>query len=239
MDMKAMINELRLELTGDVVDLELSDTTLTKIINRSLREVQRYIDTTKMVTVPYSSCIDVSELKASSIIGVRRAEGYMGDPISSSSSQGFVDPMQASQWQLLNGVGSLRSTTDYAYNYAAWNTLLQIRNTLSTDLAFQFDKLDNKLYVNISSNTPKSITIIYIPRFDDVSQITSDYWIDVLLRLAVAETKIAVGRVRSKFKQTNALWVLDGEALLQEGTAELAALREQLSASTQLVYGID
>lgn len=239
MDMKAMINELRLELTGDVVDLELSDTTLTKIINRSLREVQRYIDTTKMVTVPYSSCIDVSELRASSIIGVRRAEGYMGDPVSNSSSQGFVDPMQASQWQLLNGVGSLRSTTDYAYNYAAWNTLLQIRNTLSTDLAFQFDKLDNKLYVNISSNIPKSITIIYIPRFDDVAQITSDYWIDVLLRLAAAETKIAVGRVRSKFKQTNALWVLDGEALLQEGTAELAALREQLSASTQLVYGID
>jgi hypothetical protein len=57
--------------------------------------------------------------------------------------------------------------------------------------------------------------------------------------MAVAQTKIAVGRVRSKFKQSNALWVLDGDTLLQEGTTELAALRQELKDSTQLVYGID
>ena len=80
---------------------------------------------------------------------------------------------------------------------------------------------------------------MYIPRFDDVSQITSDFWIDNLVRLAVANSKIAVGRVRSKFKQSNALWSLDGDTLLQEGTTELTALREKLEASSQLVYGID
>ena len=61
----------------------------------------------------------------------------------------------------------------------------------------------------------------------------------MLIRMSVAQSKIAVGRVRSKFKQSNALWVLDGDTLLQEGITELTSLREELKASTQLVYGID
>jgi ribosomal protein L10 len=57
--------------------------------------------------------------------------------------------------------------------------------------------------------------------------------------MAVAQTKVAVGRVRSKFKQSNALWVLDGDSLLEEGKTELTNLRQELKDSTQLVYGID
>lgn len=238
MDMQAIKEEVRLELTGDVLDLELSDASLTKLVNKSLRELQRYIDTIALATVPFSKCIDVKDLNVSAIIGVRRSEGYMveADPENSTAS---MDPMYASQWQMLSGLGNLHNMTDYAYNYASWNTVLQIKNTTSTDLAFHFDKINNKLYVNISSNLPESITVLYIPRFDDVSQITSDYWIDNLIRLTVANSKIAVGRIRSKFKQSNALWSLDGDTLLQEGTTELTALREKLEASSQLVYGID
>jgi hypothetical protein len=95
------------------------------------------------------------------------------------------------------------------------------------------------LYINISSNYPKDITIEYVPRYNDVSEITSDFWIDMLIRLTVALTKVTVGRVRSKFTQSNALWTLDGPTLLEEGNAELTALREELKASTQLCYPID
>lgn len=238
MDMQAIKDEVRLELTGDVVDLELSDASLTKIVNKSLREIQRYIDTLSMVTIPFSKCIDMSSYKVSAIVGVRRAEGYMVEANAENNSA-TMDPMYASQWQILSGLGNVHNLTDYAYNYASWNTILQIKNTTSTDLAFHFDKISNKLYINISSNLPETITVLFVPRFDDVSQITSDFWIDVLVRMAVAETKIAVGRVRSKFKQSNALWVLDGDTLLQEGTTELTALRQELKDGTQLVYGID
>ena len=51
MDMQAVKDEVLLKLTGDVVSMELSDATLTKIINSALREIQRYIDTFKMITV--------------------------------------------------------------------------------------------------------------------------------------------------------------------------------------------
>lgn len=237
MDMKAIKDEIQLKLTGDVLEMELSDASLTKIVNSSLREIQRYIDTVAIVTIPYSRCIDLSEHNISSVIGVRRSEGFMVD--TEETNGAVMDPMYASQWQILSGLGNVRNLANYAYNYASWNTILQIKNTTSTDLAFQYDKLSNKLYVNVSSNLPETITVIYIPRFDDVSQITSDFWIDILIRHAVAQTKIVVGRVRTKFKQSNALWVLDGDTLLQEGTTELTALREELKSSTQLVYGID
>lgn len=237
MDMQAIKEEIQLELTGDVLDLELSDASLTKIINSSLREVQRYIDTIVMITIPYSKCIDLTKYNVSAVIGVRRAEGFMVDTDTSTSAT--MDPMYASQWQILSGLGNVTNLNDYAYNYASWNTILQIKNTTSTDLAHYFDKMTNKLYINVASNLPEKITILYIPRINDVSEITSDFWIDVLIRMAVAQSKIAVGRIRSKFKQSNALWVLDGDTLLNEGTTELNTLRDELRGSTQLVYGID
>ena len=237
MDMTAIMDEVRLKLTGDVVDLELSDASLIKIINSCLREVQRYIDTFGVITVPFKKCIDVKEYKMNSVIGVRRAEGYNTETEEVGIS--VADPLYVSQWQILTGTGNISNIGDYVSNYASWSTLQQIKNTTSTDLSFIYDKHEEKLYVNVSQALPGNITIMYIPRFDDVSEITSDFWIDVLVRMAVAQTKIVVGRVRSKFKQSNALWVLDGDTLLQEGTSELSSLREELRGSTQLVYGID
>ena len=237
MDMTAIMDEVRLKLTGDVVDLELSDASLIKIINSCLREVQRYIDTFGVITVPFKKCIDVKEYKMNSVIGVRRAKGYNTETEEVGIS--VADPLYVSQWQILTGTGNISNIGDYVSNYASWSTLQQIKNTTSTDLSFIYDKHEEKLYVNVSQALPGNITIMYIPRFDDVSEITSDFWIDVLVRMAVAQTKIVVGRVRSKFKQSNALWVLDGDTLLQEGTSELNSLREELRGSTQLVYGID
>lgn len=237
MDMQAIKDEITLKLTGDIVDLELSDATLVRVINSALRELQRYIDTVTLVTVPYERCIDMKPFNVNTIVSIHRAQGYTN--IEAPKDSASIDPMQASQWQLLYGMGNVNKIMDYAYNYASWNTLLQIRNTTSTDLAFRYDKISESLYINISSNYPDRITIAYIPRFDDVSQITSDFWIDMLIRLAIAIAKVTVGRVRSKFKQSNALWALDGDTLLEEGNAELTAIREELKASTQLCYPID
>lgn len=237
MDMQMIKDEVLFKLTGDVLSFELSDSTLTKVINSALREVQRYIDTVKMITIPFKTCIDVSEYKVSSVVGVRRAEGYVSN--STTETGTTVDPMYASQWMLLSGVGNLGKINNYISNLASWNSMLQMRNTLSTDLSFYFDKSDNKLYVNVSAGQPNNITILYVPRFDNVSEIVSDFWQDVLIRMSVAIAKVTVGRVRTKFKQSNALWTLDGDQILEEGNTELTALRQELNDNTQLCYGID
>ena len=237
MDMSAYIDEIRLKLTGSVLDLELDDETLQRVVNSAFREIQRYIDTTKIATIPYSKCIDLSDCGVSSVVRIYRANVYMGTESSSPSNQ--IDPMYASQWQILAGNGSGYNISEWIYNYSAWNTMKQIRNTISTDLAFKYDKHTNRLYINVAYNEPKFITIEYIPRYNDVSEIISDYWIDMLIRLAVALTKVTVGRIRTRFTQSNALWTQDGELILEEGNTELAELRQHLMENSQLVYPID
>ena len=238
MDMQAIKDEIVLKLTGDVTSLELSDSSLTKIVNSAMREIQRYIDTIKFITIPYSRCIDMKPYKVNAVVKVMRTVGYLDNNALNDESM-TMDPLYASQWQLLTGTGNVANMESYVYNLASWNTLMQIRNTTSTDLAHIYSKTDEKLYINVSTNIPNEITIMYIPRFDDVSQITSDFWIDVLIRMSVAIAKTTVGRVRSKFKQSNALWTLDGDALIEEGNTELTNLRQELKDSTQLSYLYD
>ena len=110
---------------------------------------------------------------------------------------------------------------------------------MSTDLIFRFDKHTNYLYVNCAFDKPEAITIEYVPRYNSVEEIVSDFWIDKLVLLATALTKVTIGRIRSRYTQSNALWTQDGEALLNEGNEELAEIREQMRASSQLCYPID
>lgn len=246
MDKSAYREEIRLRLTGGLLELELDDSSLDKVIDAALREIQRYICSTKIITIPYSRCIDLSTIKdsndqlikVSSVARIYRTSGYL-DTSTDSYGTGMIDPMYVSQWQLLSGTGNLYNFQDYSSNYIAWNTLLQIRNTTSTDLAFRYDKASNKLYINIVSDLPQYITVEYIPRYDNVDEITSDYWIDILMRMCVALTKVTLGRIRTRYTQSNALWVQDGQQILDEGNSELAELRSHLEQNTQLVYPID
>jgi len=238
MDLSAYKDEILFKLTGGVLECELGDKEITQVLAMSLREVQRYIDTTVIKTIPYSRCIDLSEYNVSSVSRVYRAKGFVATD-SDTNSLSPADPMYASQWQLLSGVGNMYNFNDYVYNYASYNTLQQIRNTTSTDLAFRYDKPSNKLYINIATDLPEKITVEYVPRFNDVSEVTSDYWIDIIVRLATALAKVTLGRIRTRYTQSNALWQQDGQTMLDEGNQELADIREKLQASTQLVYPID
>lgn len=206
--------------------------------------MQRYLSATSLITIPFSKCIDMSNIigpdgqpvKISSVSRVYRSKGFVDN--GSANTTAAVDPMYASQWQLLSGTGNLYNFQNYVYDYSAWNTLLQIRNTVSTDLAFRYDKASNKLYINIASNDPTNITVEYVPRYDSVEEVVSDYWIDILVKLAVAITKITLGRIRSRYIQSNALWQNDVN-ILQEGLDEYKEIQNYLQANLQLVYPID
>ena len=76
---------------------------------------------------------------------------------------------------LFSNDGTMYSLNEYLLNYAAFSTFSQIRNQLSTDLAFKIDKQANKLYINVSSSIPQKIVIEYIPIYKDVSEIHTPY----------------------------------------------------------------
>ena len=104
---------------------------------------------------------------------------------------------------------------------------------------FRYDRASNKLYINASTGNPSRVTIEYIPVINRVEDISSYYWIDELMKLSIALIKVTVGRIRTKYSQSNALWQNDGQTILAEGQQELQAIREHLLQNTELVYPID
>ncbi len=236
MNISAYRDEIKLKLTGQVLELEISDATIDLALSAALREIQRYIDTTKLLTIPYTNCINLAEFKVSSVSRIFRTEGYN---ITGQDGTSQMDPMYLGMWQVLSGNGTLYNITDWTYNYASWNTALQLRNTISTDLTFRFDKDSDNLYINCGFDKPNLITIEYIPQYTSVEEVKSDFWIDKILNLALALTKQMLGRIRTRYKQLNPLWEQDGERLLAEADAELADIRNKLDTATQLVYPID
>ena len=238
MDLQGYIDNIKLQLTGGVLDLELTDETLAQLVNAALREVQRYIASTKIITIPYKACIDLTDYNVSSVSRVFRADGYVIANSDIENSAAYTDPMYLGIWQMMSGNGNAFGISDWSYKYGAWNQALQIRNTLSTDLIFRFDKSTNKLYINVAFDVPNVITIEYVPYYKDVSEVTSDFWVDIIMKLSLALAKVAIGRIRTKFSQNNALWSLD-TSILAEGQEELNNIRELMRNSTQLTYGID
>lgn len=238
MTLDECIDDIKLELTGGVLELEITDDTIARYVKEALKKVQRYIDEVKLVEVPFASCIDLTGFEHSSISHVYRGEA-IGDQGPGNGGISSVDPAYAQVWLAYSNGGSMYNLNSWLTNYMTYNTLLQLRNTTSTDLAFIEDKHDNKLYVNISAGRPRKLVIAYVPIFKDVSEIKSDYWIDILKRLALAITKKGLGRIRTYAKQSNALYTIDGDTMLEEGTRELENLEEILRNNSNLFYPVD
>lgn len=232
-----VVDEIKLELTGGLLELEIEDAQIELVIKKALRELQRYWDESSFVTVPFQSCIDLEkyQLDSCSIVKVYRMTGMGegGDGLTSMS-----DPLYAQQFMIFSNAGTMFNLQDYVMNYAAWTTMSQVRNTISTDMTFREDKHNHKLYIN-SMSSPGYVTIEFIPKLNSVEDIQSDYWQDILIKLSTALTKITLGRIRTRFSQSNALWTQDGEKLLEEGNTELKELRELLRTNSNLIYGID
>jgi hypothetical protein len=240
MKLEDILDEIKLELTGYILDMEITDETLVSVVKKALRELERFIDETTLIRVPFASCIDLSgeffKEKVSSIVKVYRTEG-IGD--SDGSLSVMNDPVQMAQFAIFSNGGTMYNLNDYVLNYAAWMTTSQIKNTMSTDLAFKEDRHNNKLYISCANGSPGMVTIEYIPKLKSVEDIKSDYWKDILIKYCIALTKIVLGRIRTRFTQSNALWTQDGDKILEEGNTELKELREILRLNSNMIYLID
>ena len=240
MKLEDILDEIKLELTGYILDMEINDETIVSVIKKALRELERFWDETTMITVPFASCInlegDFFKEKVSSIVKIYRTEG-VGDTDGSLSVMN--DPIHMAQFAIFSNGGTMYNLQDYVMNYASWMTMYKIKNTMSTDLSFREDRHNNKLYINKANGSPRLITIEYIPKLTSVEDIKSDYWIDILIKYCVALTKIVLGRIRTRFAQSNALWTQDGDKILEEGNTELKELREVLRLNSNMIYLID
>ena len=240
MKLEDILDEVKLELTGYILEMEITDETLVSVVKKALRELERFWDETTLISVPFASCIDLNgdffKEKVSSIVKIYRTEG-VGDANGGLSVAN--DPIQMAQFAIFSNGGTMYNLNDYIMNYASWMSMYQIKNTMSTDMSFKEDRHNNKLYINSANGAPNMVTIEYIPKLLSVEDIKSDYWVDILIKYCVALTKVVLGRIRTRFGQTNALWTQDGERLLEEGNTDLKELREVLRLNSNMQYLID
>lgn len=194
----------------------------------AFRELKRYIRTPVDKTVPYSPRIDLLkvDIHTNKVLYVQASRPRVG------LTMGNID--SANVFQIAAAV----NTQSYIGNTSAINidpilsemAMAQVRNTLSTDFQWKYDSSNQVVYCAHRDPKPATVTIRYVPDYQDVSEITNPTWVDYLVRMSTANMKIALGRSRSKYKVEGSNVSLDGDTLLSEANAELEQIREELES---------
>ena len=235
MELKDYIDKIKFQLTGGVLESELSDADYGKIINYCLREVNNYYNVAELIEVSGSSCIDLTPYpQINNVVGVHRTSSVPGASVGSLTTN--VDPYYVS-YQVVNSPYGY--STNWISNMTMNLTKQRILNQFSTDLDFRMDEKNKKLYISFSQGVPSTLVIEYIPKLNDASEVLTQYWQDILYRLSLADAKVALGRIRTRYRQTNALYEDDGDTILAEGIADGEALRQRLKEQADLVLPLD
>lgn len=220
---------LGLPATDNIEDLQVE-----KAVLIAFRELKRYMKTPVDKTVPFNTRIDLKALgiRTKKVLYVQAAKPRIGLTMSSIDS-GNVFQVAAA----VNTYSQIGNTSSINIDPIMTEmAMAQVRNTLSTDFQWKFDPHNQVIYCTHRDPRPSQVTIRYFPDYQDVSEITSDAWIDYLIRMSEANMKKALGRTRSKYTIEGSNVSLDGEALLAEANAELETIRAELEArSNKLV----
>lgn len=227
MQMNEYISKLSFML-GFPANKNVEQIDLTQAVDLAFTELKEYMKTPVNKTVPYATRLDLKALGINTVnvLYVQAAEPRIGLSLTSFDSSNVFQV--AAAVNLASGYGQGTGLNiDPIMNQLA---LQQTRNALSTDLQWTYDQPNQVVYVTQRAPIPAVITIRYVPIFNDVSEIVEPTWVNYLLRLGLAHAKVALGRTRSKYKVEGSNVVLDGENLLQEGNAELEAIRNELKA---------
>lgn len=195
-------------------------------VNIAFRELKRYMKTPVDKTVPYSTRIDLVKvgIKTVKVLYVQAAFPKVGVSLGNIESGNVFQVAAVGAYSTFSSTSVLNINpimTELAYS--------QIQNCLSTDFQWKYDLPNQVVYCTHRSTKPAAVTIRYVPIYEDLSEITSQTWIDYLIRLSEANMKKALGRSRSKYKIDGSNVSLDGEQLLDEANSELEIIRNELN----------
>lgn len=202
----------------------------------AFREAKRYMRSSTIKTVAYARRIDLVKVGiiTTMIRGVYPAYPKLGLNLSNVES-GNVFQLAAA----VNAGAMLNSTTgnlDPIINQVA---MAQAANVLSTDWTWSYDQPNQALYITCKAPRPGQVTIDYVPDYQDVSEVKSKAWQDIIVQLSEAYAKLALGRSRSKYTIQGSNVSLDGEILLNEANTQLESLREKMESKSNRLVAID
>ena len=215
--------ELGLSTTENVEGLSIEHA-----VSIAFRELKRYMRTPVDKTVPFSTRLDLVKLGivTKRVLSVFASRPRIGLTMSSIDA-GNVFQVAAAV-NVYSAIGNTSSLNiDPIMTEMA---MAQVRNTLSTDFQWNYDMQNQIIYLTHRDPRPATVTVRYVPDFQDVSEIVNESWVNYLYRLSVAHAKVALGRARSKYAITGSNVELDGNAMITEANAELETLRSELES---------
>ena len=233
MTMNEVVEQVAFML-GLPANINVEGMDIRQAVNIAFRELKRYMKTPVNKTVPYAPRLDLVKLgiNTKKVLNVQAAYPKLGLTLGSIES-GNVFQVAASVNTSSTGNSGTSINIDPIMNELA---LSQVRNCLATDFQWTHDVPNKVVYCAHRAPVPASVTIRYVPIYQDVSEIIGDTWIDYLVRMSEANMKKALGRSRSKYKIDGSNVTLDGDVLLSEANAELEAIRNELKTkSSKLV----
>lgn len=199
-----------------------------KAVLIAFRELKRYMKTPVDKTVPFSTRIDLKKvgIVTNNVLYVQAAYPRIGLTMSSIDS-GNVFQVAAA----VNTYSAIGNTSSINIDPIMTEmAMAQVRNTLGTDFQWKYDPDNQVIYCVHRDPRPATVTVRYVPDYQDVSEIVSDTWLNYLIRMSEANVKISLGRSRSKYKIDGSNVSLDGDTLLAEANEELKTIREELEA---------
>lgn len=225
MKMQEYVNKINFSL-GMPANENIEGVSIPDAVNLAFMEIKEYMETPVNKTVPYQTRIDLKKvgIVTTKIIYVQPAYPRIGLTLGTIDS-GNVFQVAASV-NIYNGIGN--TSTLNINPIVTEMAMAQVRNTLSTDFQWSYDQFNQVVYCAHKDPRPTVVTIKYVPDLQDVSEIVDNTYINYVYRLALAHTKVALGRSRSKYTVEGSNVSLDGEQILSEGNTELETIRNEL-----------
>lgn len=225
MKMQEYVNKISFSL-GMPANENIEGVSIPDAVNLAFMEIKEYMKTPVNKTVPYQTRIDLKKvgIVTTKIIYVQPAYPRIGLTLGTIDS-GNVFQVAASV-NIYNGIGN--TSTLNINPIVTEMAMAQVRNTLSTDFQWSYDQFNQVVYCAHKDPRPTVVTIKYVPDLQDVSEIVDNTYINYVYRLALAHTKVALGRSRSKYTVEGSNVSLDGEQILSEGNTELETIRNEL-----------
>ena len=228
------VEDVKLLLSGSgIVSLEIEEA-IPRLVDLAFKEIKHYITDTETLTIPYYPKMHIedypdprnhSKINIGNVVYVQR-----------SNSPNRIADYQDIMY-LMSRQSTLQNVSLTDYNRAL--LINQAKNMISTDLDFYWDSKNKDLYVYANYPKPEKISIVYTPRYDNIEDVESEFWQNLIRRLATAYAKQVLGRVRGKYRLNSAQYELDSETLLAEATQEISEIRSYLDENSDILLPID
>lgn len=232
MDIKEIVEEIKLDLGADINSLGISDETIELKIKEAVRKIS-----------VYAPCIKSGFFSVESG-RIEMPEGTLGvlqvlNQTSVTNTSGSVN--------LYQNDTDLFSVSRYLFNYNDLSDpfiFLMQKNQLKTIQGFislqdwRYDSYQNILYVNNFGG--KTLSLVYLSKFsDDMEDIRDVDVIQAVKEYALALCKIIEGQIRRKLQSAPGAIQMDGDALVSEGMSEKQRLDEWIPKRFQnLRFGL-